>query len=239
MKKKKVVMILTVLIIFIVVGIVFATVTVNTSLPKIVKSGTVEIEKINLQLKDSEGNVGKEIADWEPGDVNLISWKVKNKGTSAVYTRNKIQIYWNEDVESENNIIFLYPANMTRSEITEDFKKGENSQYAIDITKGRITLDDGSIKQGIEYKFLGDVLDGSKTTGKSKEVNYNSKVNAVLTDDKNSSEDDVAFNIFFSPRTSYLFEGKSLTIKVVTEAMQFTDDGKAEWQIVDSATLGG
>lgn len=235
MKKKK--MGVIILVIVIIVGIVLATVSINRLIQNFVKSGTVQVEEINLQLKDSEGNITKEIADWEPGDVDLVTWKVKNIGTSAVYTRNKLQIYWNEEVLSNNQVIYLYPANMSKQEIIEDFKKGEDSKYKLNVTSGEITLDDNNVKKGIEYQFLGDVLDGTKMTGKSKEVNYNSESFVNTTDDKSEVEDEIAFNILLSPNTSYLYEGKTLTIKVVTEAMQFTEEGKEEWQIVDTQTI--
>ena len=235
MKKKKIGVI--VLVIVIIVGIVLATVSINRLIQNLVKSGTVQVEEINLQLKDLEGNSTKEIADWEPGDVDLVTWKVKNIGTSAVYTRNKLQIYWNEEVLSNNQVIYLYPANMSKQEIIEDYKKGEESKYKLNVTLGEITLDDNTMKKGIEYQFLGDVLDGTKMTGKSKEVNYNSESFVNTTDDKSEVEDEIAFNILLSPNTSYLYEGKTITIKVVTEAMQFTEEGKEEWQIVDTQTI--
>ncbi len=235
MKKKKIGVI--VLVIVIVVGIVLATVSINRLIQNIVKSGTVQVEEINLQLKDLEGNATKEIADWEPGDIDLVTWKVKNIGTAAVYTRNKLQIYWNEEISSNNQVIYLYPANMSKQEIIEDFKKGEDSKYKLDVTSGEITIDDSTVKKGIEYQFLGDVLDGTKMIGKSKEVNYNSESFVNTTDDKSETEDEIAFNILLSPNTSYLYEGKTLTIKVVTEAMQFTEEGKQEWQIVDTQTI--
>lgn len=235
MKKRKIGVII--LVIVIIVGIVLATVSINRLIQNLVKSGTVQVEEINLQLKDLEGNVTKEIADWEPGDVDLVTWKVKNIGTAAVYTRNKLQIYWNEEVLNNNQVIYLYPANMSKQEIIEDFKKGEDSKYKLNVTSGEITLDDNNVKKGIEYQFLGDVLDGTKMTGKSNEVNYNSESFVNTTDDKSEVEDEIAFNILLSPNTSYLYEGKTITIKVVTEAMQFTEEGKEEWQIVDTQTI--
>lgn len=236
MKKKKIGVVI--LVVLVIVGIVLATVSINKLIQSLVKSGTVQVEEINLQLKDLEGNSSKEILDWEPGDVDLITWKVKNIGTASIYTRNKLQIYWNEEVPIEDNtIIYLYPANMSKKEIIEDFKKGENSEYKINVTSGEITLEDNTAKRGIEYQFLGDILDGTKMKGNSKEVNYNLEGFANATDDKSDIEDEIAFNILFSPKTSYLYEGKTLTIKVVTEAMQFTEEGKEEWQIVDTQTI--
>lgn len=126
---------------------------------------------------------------------------------------------------------------MSKQEIIEDYKKGEESKYKLNVTSGEITLDDNTMKKGIEYQFLGDVLDGTKMTGKSKEVNYNSESFVNTTDDKSEVEDEIAFNILLSPNTSYLYEGKTITIKVVTEAMQFTEEGKEEWQIVDTQTI--
>lgn len=238
MKNKKKKIVGAGLIIGVVAGITFAITSPEKILENIVKSGTVEVESINLQLKDSNGNVSKEIGDWEPGDVDLITWNVKNIGTAAVYTRNKLQIYWNEDVPNNSQYIYLYPANMSKQEIMEDFQKEEESQYAIDVTSKTITLDSGEKKNGIEYSFFGDSLDGSEMVGKSKEINYNSEDFNKTTDDLSATEDAIAFNILLSPKTTYLFAGKTITIKVVTEAMQYTDEGKAEWKIVDIQTIG-
>lgn len=235
-KKKMIIVIVCIIIIFI--GIVIATTSTNWIMEHFVKSGTVEVDEINLQLKDIDGNVSKEIKNWEPGDINQISWSVKNLGTAAVYTRNKIQIYWNEDVVDNPQYIFLYPDNMSKEEILEDFKKGENSTYAIKATAGDININENTAKKGIEYEFLGDVLDGTKMTGKSEEVNYNDKSFPKSTDDDKTNEDTIAFKMLFSPKTSYLYEGKTVTVKVITEAMQYTDNGKAEWKIVDSQVIG-
>ena len=236
-KKKKTKWLVTSLII--IAGIAVA-VTAGGIIQAIVKAGTVKVDKINLQLKDADGNEGKELRDWEPGDIDLISWKVKNIGTAAVYTRNKLQIYWNEPVDDELKVIYLYPANMSREEILNDFKKGEESEYAIKVEQGTIDFGDSvGEKVGIQYEFFGDVLDGTKMTGKSKEVDYNTQANAKTTDDTSTTEDDVAFYILFSPKTSFVFEDKTVSIKVITEAMQYTDDGKAEWHIVDSQSIGG
>ncbi|MBE5965122.1 MAG: hypothetical protein E7252_09445 [Lachnospira sp.] len=235
-KKKKSKLLIASLII--IAGIVIA-VTVGGIIQAIVKAGTVKVDKINLKLTDANGNESKELRDWEPGDIDMISWKVKNIGTAAVYTRNKLQIYWNEPVDDELKVIYLYPANMSRQEILNDFKKGEEAEYAIPVEIGTIDFG-GSVgeKVGIQYEFLGDVLDGTKMTGKSQEVDYNLQANVKTTDDNSSTEDDIAFYILFSPKTSFVFENKTVTINVITEAMQCTAEGKAEWQIVDSQSIG-
>ena len=236
-KKKKTKALVTSLII--IAGIAIA-VTIGGVIQFLVKAGTVKVDKINLQLKDADGKVGRQINDWEPGDAIQVSWKVKNIGTAAVYTRNKLQIYWNEEINTDSLMIYLYPANMSKQEISNDMKKGEDSEYMIEVEAGDIVIDDeGTTKMGFEYSFNGDTLDGTKMTGKSKEVDYNLQSNVKTTDDNSATEDDIAFNIYFNPKSSYLYEGKTLTVKVVTEAMQCTEDGRAEWQIVDTQSIGG
>lgn len=221
-----------------VAGVSIAAVTANYVLQNTVTSGTVDVEAINLQIKQQDGSYTKELPNWDPGDVNMITWKVKNSGTSAVYTRNKIRVYWNGNVPDDGQMLYLYPANMSKSQILEDFKKGEESEYAIQVTAGDITIEGGTTKKGIEYSFAGDSLDGTEMTNISQEENYNSPKFGTTTDDQSTTEDDVAFNILLSPKTSYLYSNKSLTIEVITEAMQHTDDGKEEWHIVDKQSLG-
>ena len=234
-KKKKTKAVVTSLII--IAGIAIA-VTIGGVIQFGVKAGTVKVDKINLQISDSNGNVGKEVVDWDPGDIKRVSWKVKNIGTAAVYTRNRLVIYWNEEVNTNTQMLYLYPANMSQQEIMNDYKKGEDAEHSIEVNVGDIEIEPGVTKNGLEYTFYGDVLDGSKMTGKSKEIDYNLESNVKETDDTSATEDDIAFNIFFSNKASYLFEGKTVTVKVITEAMQCTEDGKAEWQIVDSQSIG-
>ena len=235
-KKKKTKAVVTSLII--IAGIAIA-VTIGGVIQFWVKAGTVKVDKINLQISDSDGNAGKEVVDWDPGDIKRVSWKVKNIGTAAVYTRNRIVIYWNEEINTDTQMLYLYPANMSQQEIMTDYKKGEDAEHAIEVNVGDIEVEPGVTKNGLEYIFYGDVLDGSKMTGKSKEVDYNIESNVKETDDTSTTEDDIAFNIFFSNKASYLYEGKTVTVKVITEAMQCTEDGKAEWHIVDSQSIGG
>lgn len=219
-------------------GLSIAAVTANNIVQKNITSGSVEVENINLQLQDQSGNFVKELPNWDPGDVNMIKWNVKNIGTAAIYTRNKLRIYWNEEIEDSKQVIFLYPANMSKSEIIEDCKKGESSKYAIQVDVGDVTLDDKTVKKGIEYSFFGDALNGSEMVINGTEINYNSPDFEVRTDETSPTEDNIAFNILLSPDTTFLYGGKTLTIEVITEAMQHTDDGKSEWKIVDKQTLG-
>ena len=222
----------------VIAGISIAAVTANKSIENTVKSGTVQVESINLQLVDEKGNSTKNLNSWDPGDIQTVTWKVKNNGTAAVYTRNKLRVYWNEELPDEEKVLYLYPANVNKQQIKSDIIKGDAAQYAVDAQYGNITLDDGSIKKGYEYELFGDILDGSEMTDKSEEVNYNIDAFETTTDDTNTTEDDIAFNLYLSPTLSYLYGDKTLTIEVVTEAMQCTEDGKQEWNIVSIQRIG-
>lgn len=222
----------------VIAGVSVAVVTANKVVQNTVKSGTVTVESINLQLIDEKGNSTKELSSWDPGDVETISWKVKNTGTAAVYTRNRLRVYWNEELPDNEQVLYLYPANVSKTEILKDIVKGDAAQYAVDAEYGDITLDNGEVKKGYEIEVLGDILDGSEMTGKSKEVNYNIDAFDKTTDDTNTTEDDIAYKLVLSPKTSYLYSDKTLKVEVVTEAMQCTPDGKEAWNIVDVQTLG-
>ena len=235
-KSKKIKLIVGLLIV--IAGVSIAVITANRSLENVVTSGTVSVESINLQLIDEKGNSTKNLTSWDPGNLEKITWTVKNTGTAAVYTRNKLRIYWNKNVPDEEQVLYLYPANISKQDILADIAKGDNAEYAIKANYGTITLDDGSTKKGFEYEILGDVLDGSEMTGLSEEVNYNSKSFEPTTDDTSAVEDSVAYNLLLSPDTSYLYGKHSLTIEVITEAMQCTEDGKEEWHIVGTQSLG-
>lgn len=239
MDKRKKIIVTIVIAVVLMLAVTIAGVAVSNTIENTVKSGTVKIDDINLQVIHENGVSDNKIVGWQPSDIDQITWNVKNVGTSAVYTRNKIQVYFNDEIPENSQIIYLYPANMTRAQIIEDFEKGENSEYAIKKQIEDIKIDENTTKKGFEYEILGDVLDGTKMTGKSSEVDYNSKDFSATTDDSSKTEDVVAFKILFSPKASYLFQGKELSIKVVTEAMQCTDEGKAEWKIVGSQTIGG
>lgn len=211
-----------------IVLVVLATVTFDRIIRNTVKTGTVSVDKINLLIENESGESSKEMTSFGPGDIETLKWTVKNTGTAGIYTRNILRIYWNEEVPSTAQYIYLYPANMTKEEILADFRKGDDSEHQIKLEQKEITVDDEK-RLGIEYEILGDVLDGSEMTGVSKEVNYNSKYFVTSTDDNDETLDEIAFKILLSPKTSYLYEGKSLAVKVDTEAMQYTDE---RWRIM-------
>lgn len=236
-KKKKVVIITSIVIVaFIVMGIVYALLSDNSEVVNKIKVGTVRIDSLNLQLKDSKGN---QVEIMSPADIDTLSWTTKNIGTSGVLSRHTLEIYWDDDVK-----LYMYPANMSDDAIISDFENinaGGESAYLIKTEPTTVTVGDKSMN-ALKYNFIGDNLNGADGTDVSKEVNYNSDNEEIIdasikTDDSSKTQDDIAFKILLSPKTSYLNQGKKIYARVTTEAMQYTEDGSADWKVVDVVEL--
>ena len=226
-KKKSIIIVSIVIAAFAIMGIVYALLSDNTEIINKITIGTVKIDSLNLKLTDKKGNQVELMA---PADVDTLSWTTKNLGTSGVLTRHTLEIYYEDNVN-----LYMYPANMSEEAIYADFEKiqnGEESSYLIKTEP--ITGE----KKGMKYSFIGDTLNGSDNKEVSKEVNYNVTEESIIdsninTDDTDKKSDEIAFRILLSPKTSYLEQGKKLSAKVTTEAMQYTEDGKENWQVVD------
>ena len=238
MKKKIVLIICIIVVSIIIIGTVLAFFTDGAKTQSQVNIGSVEIDPINLCIQQDEiGTMGKNILNLEPGDVKQIKWKVKNIGKSAIYTRHTLKIYWNEEIEYANNAeINLYPANLTKEQIIKDIQ-GEKKYIINKEDNKTIANKQNEPKLGLEYKFYGDRLDGTDAVGFSSEKNYNISDYEQTTDDINEKEDIVAFNLVINPKISYLFQNKTISIEVVTEAMQYNINGDAIWEVVDSEVI--
>ena len=90
-KKKKIIVTIVIAVILMFV-VTIAGVAISNTIENTVKSGTVKVDDINLQVIHENGVSDKKIVGWQPSDIDEITWNVKNVGTSAVYTRNKIQV---------------------------------------------------------------------------------------------------------------------------------------------------
>lgn len=242
-KKKKTAIIATVVLCsFIIMGVVYALMQDTERKTNKVTIGSVEIDDLNLQLTRENGSPATIL---EPADLDTLSWQTKNIGRTGVLTRHTLEIYWDEDVGPEaSSLLYMYPANMSREAILADFAKvyaGQESQYLLETTAVSKTVGNKT-KYGIKYQFVGDALNGQDGKEVSNEVNYNSDVEAIIdsnisTDDESETQDDIAFRLLLSPKTSYLFQGKSVSITVTTEAMQYTEDGSQNWTVVATQTL--
>ena len=239
-KKKRIIIISSIVVAsFIIMGIVYAFFTDFEQLTNRLVAGTLNIEDTEISFKEANG----ENADLlEPGDINTLSWTTKNVGTAGALTRQTLELYWTDDLDvGVNTLIYMYPANMTDEAILEDYAKGENSEYAIDFTEVTRTIE-GKNKNGVKYQFVGDTLNGSDNIEVSNEVNYNSDVAAVIdsninTDDTNKKEDSIAYKILLSPDTSYLYQGRKLSVFLTTEGMQYTEDGSGTWTVEDTQQI--
>lgn len=241
--KKKIAIISTVVVISIIImGIVYALMSDFVEIPNTFTVGSVKIKDLNLKLTKSNGEVATLL---EPADIDTISWTTENIGTAGVLTRHTLEIYWEDDVDADAaDLLYLYPANMSKEAIWTDFENvdaGSESDYLIETEKVSKVVATKT-KYGIKYQFVGDALNGSDNVEVSNEVNYNTTAEAVIdsnntTDDESKTKDEIAFRLLFSPKASYLFQGKSVSIKVTTEAMQYTEDGSANWTVVETQTI--
>ena len=238
--KKKIGIIAAIIVIsFVIMGFVYAFFSDNVQITNKIKIGTVRIDDLNLTLKKENGTLEDVL---EPADIDTISWTTKNIGTSGVLTRHILEIYWQEDTDIDaSNLLYLYPANISKQAILTDFEKiqkGEESTYLIKTESINEEVSGGK-KYGMKYKFVGDALNGSDGNEVSKEVNYNSTEATIIdenisTDDTSKTDDEISFRVLVTPKLSYLFQGKPVSIKVTTEAMQYTEEGEENWTVVDT-----
>lgn len=235
MKNKKIIIISTIVIAsFIIIGLVYAVVTGQIELFTKTKTGTVEIETLNLSFTNEKG---ESVSALQPGDVSNISYTTKNMGTSGILTRQTIEIYM-EDVENENlnEILLLYPANISKEDILADLKNEGQAKYLLE-TENVTKEVDGKTKYGIKCTFIGDTLDGTSMKGISEEKNYNNSEFASTTDDNEAELDNISLKMLLSPQTSYLYQSKKMSVNITTEALQYTEEESENWVVVDTQQI--
>ncbi len=242
-RKRKIITIISIVILsFTIMGIVYALLSDNMTLINKIRIGTLQIEDLNLKIINQKE---EEVESMLPGDIDILSWTTKNVGTSAVLTRQTIEIYWDDDVEQINEesrkMIYMFPANISEEVILEDYVKGEQAQYMLKSEKVSKEIG-GKVKKGIKYQFIGDTLNGSDGNDVSKEINHNSTETAVIdsninTDDNDAKLDEIAFRLLMNPQTSYLYEGTDIKVIITTEGMQYTEDGSESWKVLDTQEI--
>lgn len=242
-RKRKIITIISIVILsFTIMGIVYALLSDNMTLINKIKIGTLQIEDLNLKIINQKE---EEVESMLPGDIDILSWTTKNVGTSAVLTRQIIEIYWDDDVEQieeeSRKMIYMFPANISEEVILEDYVKGEQAQYMLKSEKVSKEIG-GKVKKGIKYQFIGDTLNGSDGNDVSKEINHNSTETAVIdsninTDDNDAKLDEIAFRLLMNPQTSYLYEGTDIKVIITTEGMQYTEDGSESWKVLDTQEI--
>lgn len=237
-KKKTIIIAVIVLIAFTIMGIVYALLSDKLELKNKFTVGTVHIDTKDLILKERISDTNND-ALLAPGDIDILSWTTENLGTSAVLTRQTLEIRW-----AGNLNFYLYPANMTDEAIKADFAniQAGNESQALATEQIKETVSGVEKVVGLRYNFVGDTLDGSNNTEQnsvSKEANYNLTEgqidSSIKTDDTDKKQDKVAFKLLLSPKTSYLEQGKIISTKVKTEGMQYTEQGSQEgnWVAAD------
>lgn len=197
--------------------------------------GNLKIENRDLKVENKlTKTMETEITVWSPGDANIITWNTVNVGTVGAKTRHTIQVYWkNSNIDdSAQELIYLYPVNMTNEEILQDYA-GEKTN-AISVDRQAIIQVNNENKKGFSYTFYGDTLNGSDNKNIATEVDYDNK-NFGTTEFTSVESDDtldkIAFRILLSPSAPYLYQKEQLSVHIITEALQYTEDGNGEWQI--------
>lgn len=234
-KKRKIILISAIILIsFIVISFAYTLVTGKLELFNKTTTGTVQIETLNLTFSKLSG---EKVDILEPADVCKISWQTKNIGTSGILTRHTLEIYWNDETnENSAELLKLYPANLSKEQILSDYSNLETNNYLIQTEKVSKKVDNKTL-YGIKYSFVGDTLKGTNGEEISKEQNYNNENFENTTDDNDSTYDSIAFRLLLSPDTSYLYQNKKLSVYIVTEAMQYTENGSEQWEVVDTKKI--
>ena len=233
--KRIVLIILITLVAVAFIAVAYALISENYKVEHKITTGTLTIEDINLQIEDRlTETMQDKITKWSPGDASLLTWDTVNTGTSAAKTRHTITVYWDnaEIGDIAKDLLYIYPANMTNQQVIEDFNNGKQSDLG--INENATIQIDGENKLGITYTVYGDTLDGTDITGVATQVDYDSKesnINDYTTQENDATSDKLAFRILLSPTTSYLLQEETLSVRVVTEAMQYTEDGTGNWEI--------
>lgn len=247
-KKKAIIITSVVLASFVIIGIVYALLSDRILIKNKFKVGTVHIDTYDLKLTENYGDADS-VQYVAPSDIVTLSWTTENIGTSAVLSRQTLEIRWTGNLN-----FYMYPANMTKEAILADYAKIQAGQESQALRTEPITeVVNGETKTvGLRYSFVSDVLDGTSNTAQdsvSSEANYNmiyeapegesqevSPIDvAINTDDTDKVKDKVAFRLLLNPKTNYLNQGKIVSIKVKTEGMQYTTQGSQDgtWVAAD------
>ncbi len=238
--KKLILIILIVIVSMAFVASAYAVISQVFKINQKITTGTLTLQDINVKIENRlTGLMEDTITQWSPGDASILTWDTVNTGTAAVNTRHIIQVYWDEtDIDDDaKNLLELYPANMTNAEVLTDYNNTKTKAKQVDRNKIDV---DGVQKTGISFMFYGDILDGTDKTGFATEVNYNDEQYGESTftaKETNNLSDKIAFRVLLSPNTSYLYQEKHLSIRVITEAMQYSQDGVGEWVVQSTKVI--
>lgn len=234
MKDKKRIALIILIVIGLCIALIlsYAVISQNFTAKYELTTGSLIIQELNFKIENKEtGELVNQVTNWAPGDASIITWDVENIGTSAAFTRNTLKIYWDDEIATvDNPLIYLYPANMTNNEILEDFEGEKKYQIATES----VLQDETGEKIGISYTFYGDTLEGTENKSVAQETNYDNSdfgTESFTTIEQEISKDKIAFRLLLNPHLSYLNQGSGLTIKIQTEAMQYTENGLEEWKV--------
>ena len=217
------------------------------------KVGNVQVTQENLELQKEYGvnDYGAVngstpiISKWNPGDTNILRWKVVNRGNKSVDTRNTIVIYWDEPTPNtseqakdikEWGSIYLYPTKhsngtaYTNAQVKANILTGSASDALIKVDSTLITTPTGS-RWGYVYTTKGDSLAGVGTDAENTNSDW-SEAAYPNTDDGVKYEDYLEYQLAFHPHAPVTFMNYKFVVKVITEAKQHRNTADSDWQLV-------
>lgn len=221
-KKVLIIVLTSMLVCVLIIGLIYALLTATDNKNNQIRIGSLDIEIVDLDLKKNNTSTRTMM----PGDIDIVSWTSSNVGTSTALTRHTIDVYW-KDVEDVNalteadasSLLTFYPSTLSDEEIMADFEgDGSKKISPIEVIPTEVTKQvDGKTVYGFRYKFLGSTLEGSVSQGVS-----------------DISSENISFKLLLNPNTSYLYQNKLIGVDVVTEGMQYTEEGSGTWTVTDS-----
>ena len=221
-KKVLIIVLTSMLVCVLIIGLIYALLTATDNKNNQIRIGSLDIEIVDLDLKKNNTSTRTMM----PGDIDIVSWTSSNVGTSTALTRHTIDVYW-KDVEDVNalteadasSLLTFYPSTLSDEEIMADFEgAGSKKISPIEVIPTEVTKQvDGKTVYGFRYKFLGSTLEGSVSQGVS-----------------DISSENISFKLLLNPNTSYLYQNKLIGVDVVTEGMQYTEEGSGTWTVTDS-----
>ena len=95
------------------------------------------------------------------GDVNTFKWTATNTGRSAVRLTNTLRIAWETANLSVEDVIYIYPVDMTDDEIRYDIVHNDGAGAIISHSNPGLTtfdFENGPTRTGFEFE-LEDVIE--------------------------------------------------------------------------------
>jgi len=208
-------------------------------------AGMVKVvqEGLEIQTKQGKQEFSETLNNWNPGDVNRLRWRVENKGSKSVDTRNIVWLYWDVEtdiheyyVNTTPGTMYLYPAfsavdgtELSDAAIRANILAGANGALCkVDTTV--LDLGGGVTRVGYRYEFDGDVLSGVGL-GAENDAADHSESGLPMANDSENAADVLELKIAFDPRTNITMMDVPFKVQVITQAKQHRNSTDNDWTV--------